>query len=229
MVCLAWIALGQGLSGCQGAPAKPGEIDPQPAQPELPKPLSAQDQLQVRQLLARAQDALAADHLTYPAKGSAITLFDAVRAIDPDNADAQRGLDTIVERYVDMSERAASQGQLARARSMLDRARIVDPDHPAIEPNERRLKLLNNAEHERLRIDAQQLRGKNAGLITALKSIGVKARAEHCRAIIRVGSDAQGRWVYQQMSSGPGERRIRAQVQIGTPPQVEVLCFQPPQ
>ena len=32
-----------------------------------------------------------------------------------------------------------------------------------------------------------------------------------------------GRWIYEQMNKAPGERRIRASLQIGVPPKVTVL------
>jgi len=215
-----------GLHGCQTPATEPPEAARQSAPPATPVALSTADQQRVLQLLEQAQRALAEDHLTYPANGSALTPFDAARAIDPENLEAQRGLEFIVERYIDMAERAASRGQLARARSMLDRARIVDAEHPAIPPSERRLGLLESTPRERLRIDALLLRGRSPTLVAALKDLAPLAREEHCRAIIRAGNDADGRWIYQGMSSGPGERRIRAQVQIGTPPQVEILCFE---
>ena len=125
---LIWLAL-LVLCGCQSP--QPEREPTAPADP-VAAILSEADQERVDGLLSRADAALAADHLTYPAKDSALTLFDAVLAIDPTSAAARRGLERIVERYVEMAERAAARGQGARARSMLDRARIVDPDHPAV-------------------------------------------------------------------------------------------------
>ena len=190
-----------------------------------PAPLSTEDEAQIAKLLAKANEALAADHLTYPATGSALTLFDTVRAIDPKNSAAQRGLERIVERYVQMAEQALDRNQLHRGRSMLDRARIVDSDHPAIAPSERRLELLQSARRTRLRIDGDALRAKTPQLRRALAEIGAAARQAGCRATIRVSNDADGRWIYQNMSGGPDTQRVRAAVQIGAPAQVEVLCF----
>ena len=222
-VCFVCLALT--LTGCQTPPREAAEPTDTATTTDAPGALSAADQAEVARLLEQAEQAMQADHLTYPAKGSALTLFDAARAIDPDNIEAQRGLERIVEHYIDIAESAASRGQLARARSMLDRARIVDSQHPAIAPTERRLALLESSDRERLRINAEQLRSRSPTLVAALQEIAVRARDERCRAIIRVGNDADGRWIYQRMNAGSGDRRIRAQVQIGTPPQVEVLCF----
>ena len=224
MVCCALTAFGNGLYGCQATPPDPVQTSGETARAPEAAAVSSADQQRLAVLLEQAEQALTADHLTFPAKDSALTLLDAARTIDPDNDDVQRGFERIVERYIDMAERAASRGQLAQARSMLDRARIVDAEHPAIGPSARRLELLQSTDRERLRIDAGELRAKSPTLITALQEIARSARQAHCRAIIRVGNDTDGRWIYQKMST-PGQRRIRAQVQIGTPPQVEVLCF----
>lgn len=209
------------LCGCQSP--QPEREPAAPADPAGPI-LSEADQRRVDDLLSRADAALAADHLSYPAKDSALNLLDAVLAIDPTSAPARRGLERIVERYVDLAERAAARGQVARARSMLDRARIVDPDHPAIGPTTARLQFLETAERELLRMDPAALRSRAPDLIGSLQRIGTQARKPGCRTTIRVGSDADGRWIYKHMSGGPEQRRIRAQVQIGSPPQVEVLC-----
>jgi len=43
--------------------------------------------------------------------------------------------------------------------------------------------------------------------------------------MIRAGSDADGRWMYEQLNDGPGQRRIRGEIEIGLPPQVRVLVM----
>ena len=40
---------------------------------------------------------------------------------------------------------------------------------------------------------------------------------------VKTTSDAEGRWMYQQMREAPGERRIRAELTIGSPPSVELI------
>ena len=41
--------------------------------------------------------------------------------------------------------------------------------------------------------------------------------------MIRARSDAEGRWIYQQMADSPGDRRIRAELTLGAPPGVDLL------
>ena len=61
---------GNGLYGCQAAPTDTAAAaDDAAAETAAPKTLSAEDQQRVSVLLQQADAALAADHLTYPAKG----------------------------------------------------------------------------------------------------------------------------------------------------------------
>lgn len=179
----------------------------------------------INELLDAGAFAFERGQLMTPARGSALSAYDAVLAMDPDNLEARRGLELMVERYLQLASEATENKQYARARSMLDRARVVDRQHPGITPVETRLRLLTEADRHRLRIDRRQLRDRSPALGHALADMGKRARDPNCRAEIRVPSDASGRWVYEQMNTAPGDRRIRAQIHIGAPAQVELLCF----
>ncbi len=209
------------MEGCQTEPVEPPKETPVEAEPE-PDPVTPPG---VDELLEQAELALKNDLLAYPEAGSALVLFNEVLALDESNAFAKRGLERIVERYLELAQRAAQRQQFARSRSMLARARLVDPEHPAIEPVTSQVQLLANARRERLKIDKSLLRARSETLLRPLANLGEKARAEGCRTTITARSDAEGRWLYQQLNHAPGERRIRALLQIGSPPQIEVLCF----
>jgi hypothetical protein len=178
-------------------------------------------------LLDQADRAIAADHLTYPAAGSAMVLYDRVMILDPGNDEARRGRERIVDRYLEMALDAAEARRFENARAMLDRARLVDPEHPGIDPGEAQVGLLSNADRQVIALDADSLGKRDAELTAALKKAGLASRSEGCRAVITARTDSEGRWIYQQMSVA-GKRRIQAQLEIGTPPRVEVLCFPAP-
>ncbi|MCZ6710131.1 MAG: hypothetical protein O7B25_07200 [Gammaproteobacteria bacterium] len=207
------------ITGCQARPESP---EPEPDATASTDPVDTEE---IFVLLDAAEAAMQREQLTYPAQGSALGLYDTVLAMDPHNEHAQRGLERIVEYYLEKAELAAQRNHPARARSMLERARIVDADHPAVHRTEIQINLLANATRKRLTLDTTQLARRSADLSAPLKTFGTQARAANCRAIIRVRNDAEGRWVYQQMNSAPGEDRIRAQIQIGSPPLVELVCF----
>jgi hypothetical protein len=222
VLCLVVAAAGWYLTGCQNKPVTPVLSPP----PQIKSDRPYVDPAEIVGLLDDAEAAMQREQFSYPAKGSAVGLFDAVLAKDPDNAEAKRGLERIVETYLKLAESAAQRNQLARAQSMLARARIVDADHPAVAPTVEQIRLLANAKRERLVLDKAQLRDRQSQLTKPLKTLGTQARNSNCRTMIRVRNDSEGRWVYQQMNLAPGEARIRAQIEIGSPPLVELICFQ---
>ncbi|MCZ6617014.1 MAG: hypothetical protein O7E57_02685 [Gammaproteobacteria bacterium] len=213
-----WLS-GLATVGCQTGPKTPPIQIPSDPEPVLVKSPD------VDGLLQKAELALTNDQLAYPETGSALTLFGEVLTLDPANPVAIRGLERIVERYLELAQRAAQRRQFAQARSMVSRARLIDPANPAIEATASQVQLLSSARRERLELDKSLLSARSETLLQPLTELGGKARAENCRTTITARSDAEGRWLYRQLNQAKGERRIRAQLQIGSPPQVEVLCF----
>ncbi len=177
-------------------------------------------------LLRQAQDAMDRGQYINPARGSALGLYDRVLALDPQNVKARRGLELIAQYYLDLASAAARRRQLTKAQSMVDWARIVDADHPGIAAAQAQIRLLAEARRVRLPVERRQLRDRSDALVRSLAELGSRARQESCLAIIRSPSDASGRWMYQQMSQAPGDARIRADIEIGSPPMVELLCFE---
>ena len=162
----------------------------------------------------------------HPARGSALGLYDRVLALDPGNAEARRGLEDIAQHHLDLASAAVRRRQLTRAQSMVDWARIVDENHPGIAAAEAQIRLLADARRLRLAVERSQLSARSETLAQSLTRFGTRARKPNCLATIRSPSDASGRWMYQQMSRAPGDARIRADIEIGSPPMVELLCFQ---
>jgi hypothetical protein len=179
----------------------------------------------VEHLLVLADRAINDDHLTYPSQGSALALYDRVMILDPGNDEARRGLERVVERYLEMALSAAGQRRFSNADAMLNRARLVDPEHPGIAPTVAQVRMLTDAERQVIRLDGQRLRDHDPGLKQTLRQAGVASRGDGCRARITARSDPEGRWIYQQMSEAPGQGRIQAELDIGSSPRIEVLCF----
>lgn len=217
-----------GCFGCQSQkPPEAPESAPveTPAAPEVDQ-AQTERQDQVQELLVRARIAIEEDHLTFPEEGSAAGLYRELLTLEADNRAARRGLEQIVERYVELALIAADRQQFAQARSMLARARIVDAEHPAIEPTTEQLRLLMHAKREKLMLAKTPLQNRAATVRDALVTFGAKARVATCRVTINARNDAEGRWIYQQLSQADGERRIRAKMQLASPPSVELICFE---
>lgn len=183
------------------------------------------EQLEIRQLLDYAAAAVRAGQLIYPARGSAMSLYHEALVLNPDNPEARRGLERLVDHFLSEATAAIEVERYSKANGALSRARMVDPDNPNIEPIAAELRLLENAERRRTVLDWRLVAARSSELTPTLTRAGARARNEGCRAVISVSSDAEGRWIYEQLSRAPGERRIQAQIRIASPSAVEVLCF----
>jgi len=233
------------LTGCAGfelpmggaragtPPAAPPAVaqppaDAEPVTPAAPsgRELTAADRAEIQRLLRMADYALADDQLTHPPAFSALTLYDRVRLIDPDNVDARHGIEMVVERFIALARQAAEQRQFAVADAMLARAMLVDPAHIGVQPALAQTRLLASASRNLYRLDTAALDARSDALLATLRQAGQASRAPGCRAIIRARNDAEGRWIYQQMSAAPGRNRIRAELQVAGSPSIESLCFQ---
>ena len=216
LACI-WVMV---LSGCQ-TEQPPPETAPEPEPPPLPTPAPPD----VGPILEQARLAFEAHRMTSPAEHSAYALYQDVLRLDPDNDDARRGLEKIVERYVRFALEAIERRQFPRARSMLARARLVDATHPAIAPTEHQVRLVERAERDRVRLDPDRLSRRAATLGQILYDLGTRAKASGCRVLINARTDAEGRWIYQQLNGAPGENRIRARLVVASPPMIELICL----
>lgn len=201
-------------AGCTAPPAKP------PAQPPGPD-------LQVtKALIDRADAAATQEHWDHPYDNSALDYYRRVLALAPDNVDARRGVETLVERYLQRARSAADRQSHGAARSMLARARLVDSEHPGIAPAESYLALLLDSKRQALPMDRAALAARDPGLAHSLKQLGAQARHPDCRTFITVRNDQDYRWIYGRMATAKGQGRIRAQFEVGAPSRVTLLCPQ---
>ena len=222
----AFVALAVLVGGCQ-APEVPTPVpEPRAVVPEVPaEPAPAFDQGQVAQLLWRAEAALEADRLLTPESDNAARWYREVLETAPDHPQALRGLERVVERYIVLARRAMDGERWANAQTMLDRASVVDPTHPGIDPLRQQVDLLSRAERLTLALTDEEVRSRAPVVRRKLEDFGNNARLPRSRVSIRAGNDADARWMYQQLALAPGERRIRAGIDIGLPPLVTVTIL----
>jgi hypothetical protein len=221
----AAILLNCSASGAPGGQSVEPEAKPTSQQQPEQQPEQQTVQDQIDNLLENATTAQLVGQLIYPARGSAMSLYHEVLFIDPGNPAAQRGLEQVVDHFLGDAAAAIAAERYSKARGALSRARMVDPNNTNIEPIAAELRLLEKAERSRTVLDWQLVAARSSELTPILRRAGVKARKDGCHAVISVSNDAEGRWIYQQLSRAPGERRIQAQIRIASPSAVEVLCF----
>lgn len=82
----------------------------------------------IPELLQAAERDLAAMRLTTPAEDNALSKYRQVLTRDPANADARKGIDRVVGRYLDLAAAAASRSDFPAAREFVAKARAVNPD-----------------------------------------------------------------------------------------------------
>ena len=118
--------------------------------------------------------------------------------LNPDDENAKRGLEQVVERYIELAIEAIGRRQLNRAKSMLDRAKLVDKNHPSILPTENQLKLVVNSDLSTLKLNGPKI-GEAAR--NSISKFGSLAKRRDCRFIIYAANDQQGRSIYQLLKN----------------------------
>ena len=198
-----------------------------PSSPPRPGTSVAVDWERVEYLLNRAEAAFDKDRLDAPMDDNALAWYRRVLEIAPHQPDATYGIERIVERYIERAMDAIAREAWTTARAELDFAEQIDADSPGIHVVRRQIKLLEKALRWSLTLTADQVRSRSPLASRKLREFGPTARAPNARVNIRAGSDADGRWMYEQLNESSGQRRIRGEIEIGLPPQVRVLVIPP--
>ncbi len=83
-------------------------------------------------LLAQAQQDLEAGRLVSPRGSNALSRFRRVREIEPENEDARRGIEIILERSVAHAKNRLANDDLERAASHIENIALIDPNYPGL-------------------------------------------------------------------------------------------------
>lgn len=102
----------------------------------------------IEELLNRAVALYAQGKLTAPRDENAAAMYQSVLDLDPDNATARQGLDSVVQRSIANAESALFAGRAQQAKDYLERARAIDPHASglaALEQTERTMKAMQQS------------------------------------------------------------------------------------
>jgi len=211
------------LAGCElvqteptPVAAPPTETAPEPA-PEAPK-----KENEVDRLLREATVAFREKRLTTPVDDNAYYRYLRVLTIDPENERAETGIANIVDKYLEWAITHAEGQQFREANYYLNKARSVDHSHPNIAAVERRLAELRSANRTTYRLSPTEIGNKSPQAVKELHQIGRKITRHDARVLIVGRSDAEGRWVYQQLNEAT-PKRVRAEFTAGRHPMVRLI------
>lgn len=159
--------------------------------------------------------------LTTPLEDNAYFRYLQVLSRDPDNPDALLGISRIVETYLSWAVAALNRDQFGRASAMLTKANSVDENHPDLAPLWARLEAARQRERDVITLPAQEVADRSKALAQRLLELAQAHQSPQAIIKIHARTDADGRWIYQQMNLGT-EDRLRATIQTGLPPAVQL-------
>ena len=225
-----------GLQNCTNLPvASPAANAPQaPPAPEPPRQ-TVTDAASTA-LIQLGQNALASQRLTTPLENSAYTYFTEALQITPDHPLATEGLVQIVDQYLTWSLEAIASGRYQEANRFLERAAFVQPKSADVAAAAEQLKLKRQQNVVTEILPTWVLEHGKSTNPTPLPDQAVSqyfatlaARIDQVKAniIIYSHSDAEGRWLYQNVNRKTTQR-LRANLKIDTPSRIE-LHFLPNQ
>ncbi len=177
------------------------------------------------QLLDQAFDAIQNNHLLLPREGSAVTLYRQVLALQPDNAEAKRGLLIVASKYQSMAEKAIAKGHYFVAADYLVKADGVVLDHPKTLELGAQLASAQSAKanNDAIALDLAQLKQQAPEMVQQLRNIAAQIEELDTPAVIYAPTDRIGRWIYQQLNEHSLNYRVRGDLRISAAPRIELI------
>lgn len=224
------------LVGCSSPAPTPSSTQASPpAVDTMPEPEPALTREQrLERWLEEGDRALSADRLLSPLGDNAHDRYRAVLIYDPDNTRAISGLQAIALRYLDLARSAAARSALSQAQGYLDLAASVDPGNPLVaefseKVSDQRARLQNASpltqDGRVVQLNGELLRQRADELVVDLQQLARRVKDTGEFLLIVARTDAEGRWIYQQMRDGVPNYLLRGDIRLGSPPRIEI---QPP-
>ncbi|WP_323845639.1 N-acetylglucosaminyltransferase [Microbulbifer magnicolonia] len=219
-----------GLSGCVTTPPLPA---PRAVPLPVPEPVGPSPE-QIRQrnvafFLERAEAAQREGFLTQPPGASAYDYYLRVKQLDPGNTRAATGIQTIVIDFVERARDALRRRSFGEVDSFLNRAEELAPGNQLVAEvrgqlaRERSRAKLDLPTGETLALPEVQLTAKSTDVVELLRGAARRIRSEGLRVIIVARSDAEGRWIYQQLREAVPGHRVRGDIKLGSPPRLLLI------
>lgn len=166
-------------------------------------------------LLYDALKALQQDRLLTPIDDNAYSRYQRVLAYDPENRLALEGLQNIMNRYLALAEEAGRQGRFPVAQSLLERARFVDEDNPAIVQAQQWLDSEMNSGDLVFELPLPSLTARSAEVTQQLADVAATAQEQDAFLMITAPTDELARWMYSTMREAVPGYRLRGNIELG--------------
>lgn len=226
-VLLLVVFFSVGLQGCVSTPPVPPPSavplpEPEPAGP-TPEEIR---QRNVAFFLQRAEWAQSQGRLTEPAGASAYDYYLRVKHLDPDNKRAASGIQALAIEFVERARGALRRRSFGEVNSFLSRAEELVPGNSLVaEVREQLVRERSRAQHdlpagETLALPADQLASRSEAAVALLQDTARRIRREELRVLIVARTDAEGRWIYQQLREAVPGYRVRGDIKLGSPPRL---------
>ncbi|MEX2488892.1 MAG: hypothetical protein WD356_05125 [Pseudomonadales bacterium] len=216
------------MAGCElmqpsGTPTPSGQpSEPPGKEPAVSEPETLKSKREVDRLLRQAAVAFEDKRLITPVSDNAFYRYLRILTIDPGNERAEQGISNIVEKYLEWAIANAERRQFPAAIRYLNKAKSVDRSHPNIAAAEKHIKEQQSANRTIYPLPAAAVDEKTSEVIQKLYEIG-RAITQHDARVIIVGrTDAEGRWIYQQLNKATPDR-VRAEFEPGREPVVRLI------
>lgn len=208
------------VNGCSSQPSRPLNARSAPNVSQAMPPASVGSEVQ--RMLREAEMAFLDHRLTTPVGDNAWERYQKVLSLDPGNESATRGISDLVEKYLEWALEDIETGNIRKAGDNIARARAIDNTHPNLPAVEVRLAEKLKDSEELIRLQISDLDRRSPALEQRLMVLGAHIQSINAMVVIVARSDAEGRWIYQQMNKADPDNRIRAQIRIEGQPYLRI-------
>ncbi len=182
-------------------------------------------------LLDSAEALFDEGRLLSPEEDNAYLRFRAIQILDPGNPRAQSGLDAILVNESSVIRDALSRSRLDEATQGYNRLKGLYPDAEVTKALAGEIAKLRESlrpvrvvespvralPEDRIYLDKTALSARSPEIVSQLQDIARGLVDSDESILIYARSDAEGRWIYQQMREGVNGYRIRGDIRIGDP------------
>lgn len=236
-----WVVLtvSGALIGCGGLqPVKSVPSSPAVLPKKVDPMTSARETMEAR-LLAQAEDAFRRGQLTRPAHANAYDRFHSVLMLNPNNDEARAGLQAMVIQLADGIRQELSVSRYTQAKALLAEAELYFPGHPLLMDLKQAIRTVIASERKTRRqetvsrqaapsideypLSTALLSDARESLLPLLSTIAQRVSHTDESVMIYARTDAEGRWIYQQMKKAVEGYRIRGDIRLAKQPKVAIL------